>query len=252
MSRFCALPSAVRARPRAWLGGLRRRDLRRRPGGGQQDKLRVVLKGRPRGRRGPPLPSVRGSQAARKRARSVDVIHIRRAYAGRAIGGMGARYARWPGDVVRQGGTAGGSSAGYKRPCRRPVPRGWRSAPDPRPAPAGGPSGCGNWSSHLPFVGLRRRASMIMFTCLPCPDRPVDLPLVMLPGLPEHGQQYDRPLSSTPVRETASSTPVRETASGHTSPADRLRGSRAARPLLATCTVLWRIRARFSGHDNRR
>lgn len=33
------------------------------------------------------------------------------------------------------------------------------------------------------------------------PDRPVDLPLAMLPGLPEHGQQHDRPLSSTPVRD---------------------------------------------------
>jgi hypothetical protein len=54
MSRFCALPSAVRARPRAWLGGLRRRDLRRRPCRGQQDEQRVVRKGRPRGRRGPP------------------------------------------------------------------------------------------------------------------------------------------------------------------------------------------------------
>jgi hypothetical protein len=123
------------------------------------------------------------------------------------------------------------------------VPRGWRSAPDPRPAPAGGPSGCGNWSSRLPFCrsppqGLDDHVHM---SSVPRP--PGRSALVMLPGLPEHGQQYDRPLSSTPVRETAS---------GHTSPADRLRGSRAARPLLATCTVLWRIRARFSGHDNRR
>jgi hypothetical protein len=34
------------------------------------------------------------------------------AYSGRAIGGVGTRYARRPGGVVRQGGTAGGSSAG--------------------------------------------------------------------------------------------------------------------------------------------
>ena len=40
-----------------------------------------------------------------------------------------------------------------------------------------------------------------MFVCLLCPDSPVDLPVVMLPGLPEHGQQHDRPLSRTSVRD---------------------------------------------------
>jgi hypothetical protein len=33
------------------------------------------------------------------------------------------------------------------------------------------------------------------------PDCPVDLPLVVLPGLPEYGQQYDPSISSTPVRD---------------------------------------------------
>ena len=32
------------------------------------------------------------------------------------------------------------------------------------------------------------------------PDRPVDLPLVMLPGLAEHGEEHDLPIRSTPVR----------------------------------------------------
>jgi hypothetical protein len=219
MSRFCALPPAVRAGPRAWLGGLRWRGLRRRSGGGQ-DEQRGVLKGRPRGRRGPPLASARGSQTARKRARSVDVIHMRR-------GALRPRHWRRGHQVrspARRRRAAGRNRrrvvSGYKRPCRRPAPRGWRSAPDPRPAPGGGPSGCGNRSSHLPFAGLRREASMITFTCLLCPP-PVDLPLVVLPGLPEHAQPYDRPFSSTPVPETAS---------GHTSLADRLRRSRAAKP----------------------
>jgi hypothetical protein len=42
---------------------------------------------------------------------------------------------------------------------------------------------------------------VITFAYLLRPDRPVDLLLVMLPGLPEHGQQHDRPFSSTPVRD---------------------------------------------------
>jgi hypothetical protein len=33
------------------------------------------------------------------------------------------------------------------------------------------------------------------------PDGPVDLPLVMLPGLAEHGEQHDLSLRSTPVRD---------------------------------------------------
>jgi hypothetical protein len=32
-------------------------------------------------------------------------------------------------------------------------------------------------------------------------DGPVDLPLLMLTGLAEHGQQHDPPISSTPVRD---------------------------------------------------
>jgi len=32
-------------------------------------------------------------------------------------------------------------------------------------------------------------------------DGPVDLPLLMLAGLAEHGQQHDPPISSTPVRD---------------------------------------------------
>jgi hypothetical protein len=33
-------------------------------------------------------------------------------------------------------------------------------------------------------------------------DRPVDLPLAMLPGLAEYGQEHDPAISSTPVRTT--------------------------------------------------
>src|SRR6266566_227169 len=33
------------------------------------------------------------------------------------------------------------------------------------------------------------------------PAPPVDLPLIVLPGLAEHGQEHDHPLSSTPVRD---------------------------------------------------
>jgi len=66
---------------------------------------------------------------------------------------------------------------------------------------SGGPSGCGNRSSHLPFVGLHCRAPVVTFACFLCPDRSVDLPLVMLFGLPEYGQEHDRPLRSTPVRD---------------------------------------------------
>ena len=40
---------------------------------------------------------------------------------------------------------------------------------------------------------------MITFAHLLCPNRPVDLPLVMLFGLPEHCQQHDPSISSTPV-----------------------------------------------------
>jgi hypothetical protein len=31
-------------------------------------------------------------------------------------------------------------------------------------------------------------------------DRPVNLPLVVLPGLAEHGEEHDLPIRSTPVR----------------------------------------------------
>jgi hypothetical protein len=34
------------------------------------------------------------------------------------------------------------------------------------------------------------------------PDRPVDLPLVVLPGLAEYGQEHDLAVSSTPARTT--------------------------------------------------
>jgi hypothetical protein len=43
---------------------------------------------------------------------------------------------------------------------------------------------------------------VVTFTCLLRPDRPVDLLLVMLPDLPEHGQEHDHPLSSTPVPDS--------------------------------------------------
>ena len=42
---------------------------------------------------------------------------------------------------------------------------------------------------------------MVTFACLLHPDRPVDLPLVMLPGFPEQRQEHDLPISSTPVRD---------------------------------------------------
>ena len=42
---------------------------------------------------------------------------------------------------------------------------------------------------------------MVTFACLLHPGRPVDLPLVMLPGFPEHRQDHDLPISSTPVRD---------------------------------------------------
>ena len=40
---------------------------------------------------------------------------------------------------------------------------------------------------------------MVTLACLLCPDGPVDLPLVVLPGLPEHCQEHDPSISSTPV-----------------------------------------------------
>jgi hypothetical protein len=33
-----------------------------------------------------------------------------------------------------------------------------------------------------------------------CPDRPVNLPLIMLAGFPEHRQQHDRPIGPAPIR----------------------------------------------------
>jgi len=41
---------------------------------------------------------------------------------------------------------------------------------------------------------------VVAFTDLLFPDGPVDLPLVVLAGLPKHGQQHDRPVGRTPVR----------------------------------------------------
>ena len=112
MSRFCALPSAVRARSRVWLGGSWLRDLRRRPV--EVCRTNSVLYRRA-GHAGvaarlcPQLAEARQLVNAREVPMSCTYVA---AYAGRAIGGMGTRYARWPGGVVRQGGTAGGSSAG--------------------------------------------------------------------------------------------------------------------------------------------
>jgi hypothetical protein len=40
------------------------------------------------------------------------------AYTDRAVGGMSTRYARWPGGVLRQGGTEGGLAAAVEGECR--------------------------------------------------------------------------------------------------------------------------------------
>lgn len=42
---------------------------------------------------------------------------------------------------------------------------------------------------------------MVSFAGLLRADGPVDLPLLVLPGLAEHGQQHDSPIRSTPVRD---------------------------------------------------
>jgi hypothetical protein len=41
---------------------------------------------------------------------------------------------------------------------------------------------------------------VIPFAELLSPHRAVDLALIVLPGLPEHGQEHDDPIGSTPVR----------------------------------------------------
>ena len=41
---------------------------------------------------------------------------------------------------------------------------------------------------------------MVTLADLLCPDRPVDLPLVMLAGLAEHRQQHDRAIGPAPIR----------------------------------------------------
>jgi hypothetical protein len=47
------------------------------------------------------------------------------AYTDRAIGGMSTRYARWPGGVLRQGGTEAGLAAAVEGECRgRRLPMG--------------------------------------------------------------------------------------------------------------------------------
>jgi hypothetical protein len=59
-------------------------------------------------------------------------------------------------------------------------------------------------SSHLPFVGPRCGSvvlTLAQFLRPGLPDCPVDLPLVVLPGLAEHGQEHDPPISRTPVRD---------------------------------------------------
>jgi hypothetical protein len=41
---------------------------------------------------------------------------------------------------------------------------------------------------------------VVTFTELLRPDRPVDLPLIMLAGLAEHGQQHDHAVGPAPIR----------------------------------------------------
>ena len=41
-------------------------------------------------------------------------------------------------------------------------------------------------------------------------NRSFDLPLLMLTGLPEHGQQHDPPIRSTPVRDPGRNIPKPE------------------------------------------
>jgi hypothetical protein len=41
---------------------------------------------------------------------------------------------------------------------------------------------------------------MVMLTHLLCPDRPINLPLVMLASLAEHRQQHDRAIGPAPIR----------------------------------------------------
>jgi len=49
---------------------------------------------------------------------------------------------------------------------------------------------------------------MVTLARLPRPDGPVDLPLVMLPGLPEYGQEHDPPISSTPSPDPLTARPA--------------------------------------------
>jgi hypothetical protein len=44
--------------------------------------------------------------------------------------------------------------------------------------------------SHLPFIGLRREPVVVALAGLLCADGPADLPLLVLAGLAEHGQQH--------------------------------------------------------------
>src|ERR1700759_1559872 len=61
--------------------------------------------------------------------------------------------------------------------------------------------------SHLPFVGLRRGPVVVALAGLVRADGPVDLPLLVLAGLAEHGQQHDPPIRSTPVRDPGRNSP---------------------------------------------
>jgi hypothetical protein len=97
-------------------------------------------------------------------------------------------------------------------------PHGSRSTPDHRPERRGVPSGCGSRSSHLLFAGLGCRSPMLPFAEFLRPDRPADLPLIMLPGLAEHCQEHDRPLTSTPGRLPLAATARSPTRSSQTGP----------------------------------
>jgi hypothetical protein len=56
----------------------------------------------------------------------------------------------------------------------------------------------------VPLEGPIHRSVVVALARLLGADSPVDLPLVVLTGLVEHGQHYDRAIWSSPVPSSAS------------------------------------------------
>jgi len=76
-------------------------------------------------------------------------------------------------------------------------------------------------------MGHRRGPAVVTFARLLRPGSPVDLLLVMLPGLPEHGLQHDRPLASTSVRDPTQHHAAGSAVPRPVRPGDQITGRRA-------------------------